>query len=144
TAWEPVLDVAPPPKAKGDVGLDRSLDQLPWLVHAYAWGGRAAQWDRAGNFLVRVADPFAIAHPVWSTRTGHSPWADVVISAQAFGQDPSMGYAAWWAALDPVAHSGVLVVNSRGSSELFSFGESEPLAKIGDASQWGLSQITSA
>jgi hypothetical protein len=143
--WAHFMGAAPPTKKPGDVGFDYGTEYAELQLRGYAWGARGASWDRVGNWLVRGYDRFSLERAIWSTATTRTPWPDMVTAAQVFGQDLGMGMASGWSAtFDPSGRAAVLVVNSRGTLELFLAEEGRSITPVEDAQRWGIAQISGA
>jgi hypothetical protein len=119
SAWRTFLGAPGPERAPGDLAFDFGTEDQTVQLRGYAWGGRGAAWDRAGSWLVRVANRFSVRHSVWSTAVSRSPWADARDAAEAFGSEPSHRISNEWSAmLDPVEEGGVLFVRTGTTTEL--------------------------
>jgi hypothetical protein len=143
--WARFMGAAPPNKKPGDVGFDYGTEHAELQLRGYAWGARGAAWDRVGSWVVRAYDRFSLERAIWSTVTTRTPWPDMVTAAQTFGQDLGMGMASSWsAALEPNGRGAVLLINSRGTLELFLAEEGRSITPIEDAQRWGIAQISGA
>jgi hypothetical protein len=120
SAWRTFLGAPGPERAPGDLGFDFGTEDKPVQLRAYAWGARGATWDRAGSWLVRVANRFTVRHALWSTAISRSAWADAADAAEAFGSEPSHRISNNWSMLqEPLEEGGVLSVQTGSSTELF-------------------------
>ncbi len=143
SGWLPFLGVPPPHKDAGDVGFDNASDNDA-KMRGYIWGARGASWDRVGRFLLRAQDPYDIGDGVWSTAASRSPWDDLVTAAQEFGVADAGTPSSWTTVLEPSAHAGLLLINARGTLELFVFEEGRTITRIDDVASSGLTQLAGA
>lgn len=141
--WASFFGVAPPAKKAEDVGLDYGLEHTQTKLRGYAWGTRGASWDRVGNWQVRAFDEWSLADAVWSTAVSRTPWADQISATQAFGLDPSAP-TAWSAAFEPSGRGAALLVNARGTMELYLLEENRTIVPVSGAAKNGLYQLSGA
>lgn len=140
SAWLPFAGVAPPPLPSGVVGLDQTVATATTELHAYAWGARGVDWQRAGTWLVRARDPFARSAPVWSTAPTLSPWPDVVSAAQAFGLETGGRPApSWGAALEPGGAAAILALSAATGREYFLLEAGRAIRRLPEAGALGVS-----
>jgi hypothetical protein len=143
--WAGFMGAGAPAKKKGDIGFDFGTEYSELQLRGYAWGARGADWNRVGNWVVRVYDRFELKDALWASAVTRTPWPDMVTAAQVFGQDLGMGMASGWSlTLEPSGRAGVLVINSRGTVELFLVEEGRSIIPIEDAAKWGLVSTSGA
>ncbi len=119
SAFRPFLGVPPPQRAEGELGFDFGTEDQTIQIRGYAWGARTAAWDRAGSWLVRVADRFAARRAIWSTAPSRTPWPDAEAAAEMFGSEPSHRVSSEWLPfLDPMGEGGVVVLRAGTRTEL--------------------------
>ena len=128
--WNPLAEVAPPPKAKSDLGYEIANEAELELFHAYVWGPPGDGWARDARLLLRVRDPFRVADAVWSTAPSPSLWSSAVLAADAFGRSPSGPPATWRLVTDPIKHAGLLLTSTKGVLELYSVQEGRPITAV--------------
>jgi hypothetical protein len=128
--WNPFYEIAAPKRAAGDVALDTGGESELDEFHAYAWGPKLSDWNQRGRFLVRAADPFRVLGAVWETAPTEPPWQSPELTADAFGLSSGGPPAAWRVLLDPRGRSGLLIVASRGTTELFLIEEGKPIFRL--------------
>ena len=139
TSWSSFQGMPAPQMAPTDVGLDYATASADLPIHVYAWGGRAADWTRAGQWIIRGSDPFAIRGGVWSTAATRSPWDDVVAAATAFGQNVhSSSSSSWTVATEPSGRGGVLFVTTSTGTDLYLFEAGRSIVKVGAAAGLGV------
>jgi hypothetical protein len=117
----PLLDQAPPSLADAFEGVDAGTEPYGVQLRIYAYGPRGGDWTRAGGLSIAFADRFATKAGVRRTAVARSPWPDVTTAADALGAEPSTNAAGLAAALDPSGNAGALLLNSRGTFDLFVF-----------------------
>jgi hypothetical protein len=118
SAFRPFLGVPAPNRAVDDLGFDFGTEDQTIQIRGYAWGARAVAWDRAGSWLVRVADRFSVRRGIWSTAPSRTPWPDAAAAAEMFGSEPSHRVSSEWLPfLDPVGEGGVVVIRAGTSTE---------------------------
>ncbi|HEX3596845.1 MAG TPA: hypothetical protein VHU80_17170 [Polyangiaceae bacterium] len=119
TAFRPFLGVPAPSRAADDLGLDFGTEDQTIQIRGYAWGARSAPWDRAGSWLLRVADRFSVRQAIWSTAASRTPWPDAEAAAEMFGSEPSHRISSeWMPFLDPMGEGGVVVLRAGTTTEL--------------------------
>jgi hypothetical protein len=119
SAFRPFLGVPAPLRGEGELGFDFGTEDQTLQIRGYAWGARGAAWDRAGSWLVRVADRFAARHSIWSTAPSRTPWPDAEAAAEMFGSEPSHRVSSEWLPfLDPMGEGGVIVLRAGTRTEL--------------------------
>jgi hypothetical protein len=119
SAFRPFLGVPAPARAPDDLGFDFGTEDQTIQIRGYAWGGRSAAWDRAGSWLVRVADRFSVRQGIWSTAASRTPWPDATAAAEMFGSEPTHRVSSEWLPfLDPVGDGGVVVLRAGTTTEL--------------------------
>ncbi len=139
--WNPLAEVAPPPKRRTELGIETSNEAELRLFHAYAHGPAGDGWARDARWLVRLRDPFRVADGVWSTAPTPSHWSSAVLSADAFGRSPSGPPSNWRIVTDPVKHAALLIVSLRGALELYLLEEGRTISRV--RSQGALGVISS-
>ncbi len=119
SAFRPFLGAPPPPRTPDDLGFDFGTEDQTIQLRGYAWGARGAAWDRAGSWLVRVADRFSVRQAIWSTAPSRTPWVDAEAAAEMFGSEPSHRVSSEWLPfLDPLGEGGVVVLRAGTTTEL--------------------------
>lgn len=144
TAWVNFLGHSPPGTRAGDVRFDYGTEYDTLQMRGYAWSARGADWDRAGHWLLRVADRFSVKGGVWSTAVSRSPWSDITAAAHAFGVETNGPATNWSAMLDPSGRAGVLLINTLGSVELYVFGQDRSIVRVSGAAAAGVSNLAGA
>lgn len=117
----PLLDLPPPVLGDNFEGVDAGTESYGVQLRVYAYGPRGADWTRSGALSISFADRFTTKPGVYRTAAARSPWPDALSSADALGAEPSTTAAGLAVALDPGGGMGALVLNSRGTLELFVF-----------------------
>lgn len=120
-ALSPFLEQGPPTLPEGFAGVDAGTEPYGVQLHVYAYGPRGGDWTRAGSLGISFADRFATKAGVRRSAPARSPWPDLVTAADALGAEPSTNAAGLSAALDPGGNAGGLLLNSRGTLDLFVF-----------------------
>jgi hypothetical protein len=120
-ALSPFLEQAPPSLPDGFEGVDAGTEPYGVQLRAYAYGPRGVDWTRGGSLSFAFADRFATRGGVRRTSAARSPWADASAAADALGAEPSTNAAGLSASLDPGGNAGALLLNSRGTLDLFLF-----------------------
>lgn len=138
--WHGFLGTPPPPRGKQDVGFDFGLEHTTTRVRGYVWGPRGASWDRVANLQFRAFDEMALTDAVWSTSTSRPPFVDAAAAAQSFGRDPNMPVS-WSASLDAEGRAGAVLINARGSLDLYLIEENRSPVVVPDVSRHGLYQL---
>ena len=145
TDWVPFGGVAPPVLGSQDVGLGYAGSPSDRRVHAYAWGGRWADWTRNGWWLVRGSDPFAWDDAVWSTAATRSPWSDIVGAARAFGHNvyghPSPN---WTLTLEPSGRGGVVFMSETTGIQAYLLEQGRSIQHVAQSSALGVSVAAGA
>jgi hypothetical protein len=142
--WLGFKGVAAPARKKTDLGFDLGTEYLATQMRAYAWGAKGADWERAGNFVVRAYDPYSVPSAVWSSATTRSPWGDSTQTGQVFGRDMNMP-AAWFPTLEPSGRAAAILLSARGTAELLLVEEGRAPVLAPDAAKWGLyNQVSGA
>ena len=140
-AWRPFSGDASTAASSRGRWIGSGLENLDVFLHAYLWGGRGADWRQAGQWLVRVADRFAVHHAVWSTRPTRSPWPDESTAATAFGKTTYGAVAASWrAAFDPGGRAAALVAGN----DLFLLEAGRSIVRVRDPATVGLTEAAGA
>lgn len=139
--WISFKGTAAPTKKPAELGFDLGTENLGAQVRGYVWGARGAAWDRVGNFLLRAYDPYALKNAVWSSATVRSPWNDAIGASQVFNRDYNQP-SAWSPVLEPSGRSAAMLVNARGTTELYLFEEGRGVVAVLDAAKWGLYQLS--
>jgi hypothetical protein len=144
TPWTPFVGAAPPTRAPEDVTLQHVLDVPESPLAVYAAGPRDGVWSNRGKWVVRVADPYELESPVWSTAVSPTPWADLVPAALAFGHNiygppnPTLSVA-----IDPEGNGGVLFMHvPTTGTEAYLLQANQVLRRIDDDGA-GLTSATS-
>ncbi len=132
TTWLPFRDAAPPPLATDEVGFDTGprYDSSPMRV--YAWGKHLADWQRAGQWLVRFDDPFDGSSEPKSSATTPSPWPDEASASDAFGLGARGAAWSWGAELDPGGQAALVQACRNGACELFGVAEGQSIVRFRD------------
>ncbi|MDF3067487.1 MAG: hypothetical protein K0R38_3088 [Polyangiaceae bacterium] len=117
----PFLEQAPPTLNDAWEGVDAGTEPQGVQLRLYAYGPRGGDWTRAGSLGFSFADRFATLGGVRRTALARSPWPDAATAADALGAEPSTNAAGLAAALDPGGSAGALLLNSRGTLDLFVF-----------------------
>jgi hypothetical protein len=128
--WDPIAEVAPPARARSDLGIETSNEADLRLLHAYAWGPPGDGWSREARWLVRVRDPYRVSDSVWSTAPSPVAWSSAVLTADAFGRSPSGPPASFRVVTDPVRHAGLLLVSIRGTVEIYLLEEGSRIVRV--------------
>jgi hypothetical protein len=115
------LEQPPPSLPDGFEGVDAGTEPYGVQLRVYAYGPRGADWTRAGSLSFAFADRFTTRGGVRRTSAARSPWADAAAAADALGAEPSSNAAGLAASLDPGGNAGALMLNSRGTLDLFLF-----------------------
>jgi hypothetical protein len=136
--WNPLAEVAPPPKGHGDLALETSNEAELRLFHAYAYGPTGDGWTRDARWLVRLRDPFRVSDGVWSTAPSPSAWSSAVLTADAFGRSPGGPPSTWRIVSDPVKHAALLLVSVRGAIELYLLEEGRTISRVKVPAQLGV------
>lgn len=119
TAFRPFLGVPAPLRAPDDLGFDFGTEDQTIQIRGYAWGARGVAWDRAGSWLVRVADRFSVRRGIWSTAPSRTPWPDAAAAAEMFGSEPTHRISSEWLPfLDPLGDGGIVLLRAGTSTEL--------------------------
>ncbi|HEX4337178.1 MAG TPA: hypothetical protein VH062_14770 [Polyangiaceae bacterium] len=119
SSFRPFLGVPPPERAPDDLGFDFGTEDQTIQIRGYAWGARSAAWDRAGSWLVRVADRFSVGRAIWSTAASRTPWPDAEAAAEMFGSEPSHRVSSEWLPfVDPLGEGGVVVLRAGTTTQL--------------------------
>jgi hypothetical protein len=106
---------------------------------SYVFGPSDRSWAPNSEWLVRVADRFAVSG-LWSTTPTRAPWPDVRSAAQLFGANRSNHHSAsWQLVLDPSERAGLLRATLTGSTELHFIEENSAITSIGSQSFGSLS-----
>jgi len=134
----PLLDQPPPALADTFDGVDAGTEAYGVQLRIYAYGPRGGDWTRAGGLSIAFADRFTTKGGVRRTAVGRSPWPDPTTAADALGAEPSTNATGLAAALDPGGKAGALVLNSRGSLDLFVFESGRVPLHIPNAGRLGL------
>jgi hypothetical protein len=117
----PLLDQPPPAMAENWQGVDAGTEPYGQQLRIYAYGPRGSDWTRSGALSIAFADRFVTKPGVYRTSAARSPWPDAISAADALGAEPSTNAAAIFGALDPGGSTGALLLNSRGTLDLFVF-----------------------
>lgn len=117
----PFLEQPPPALPDSFEGVDAGTETYGVQLRLYAYGPRGGDWTRAGSLSLAFVDRFITKNSVRRTSAARSPWPDAASAADALGAEPSTNAAGLAAALDPGGNAGALVLNSRGTLDLFVF-----------------------
>lgn len=142
TEWLSFFGLSPPKRARDDIGVEHGLEHTSTPLRAYAWGARGASWDRVGSWQFRGFDAMSLDGAVWSTAVSRPPFSDAVLAAQAFGRDPNMPVS-WNAALEAGGRAAGVLVNARGSMDLYLLEEGRAPIAVADVARAGLYQLNS-
>lgn len=134
----PLLDRPPPSLADNQQGVDAGTEPYGVQLRVYAYGPRGTDWTKTGSLSIAFADRFAVTPGVHVTATARSPWPDLTTAADALGAEPSTSAAGIATALDPSGTSGALLLNSRGTLELFVFEAGRVPQRIPNVGRLGL------
>lgn len=130
--WQAFRNVAPPPLAADEVGIDNGAPYDLISVRAYAWGKKGADWARLGHFMIRFDDRFDTLGGLRSTTISAAPWADETIAADAMGIG-SYPISIWGTHLDPSGRHALTTVCRGSSCSLFAASEGQPALHLRDA-----------
>ena len=128
--WNPLAEVAPPARAKNEIGIDTGNEAELRLFRAYAWGTSDDGWSRAARWTLRLRDPYRVTDAVWSTAASPAPWPRAELTQDAFGRSPTGPAATWRVVTDPVKHAGVLAVGAKGVIDLFALEEGHAIVHL--------------
>jgi len=117
----PFWEQPPPALPEGFEGVDAGTEPYGVQLRLYASGPRGGDWTRHGALSISFVDRFSTKGGVRRSGNGRSPWPDAGTAADALGAEPSSNAAGLAAALDPGGNSGALLLNSRGTLDLFVF-----------------------
>jgi hypothetical protein len=117
----PFLEQPPPPLPDSFEGVSAGTEPNGVQLRVYAYGPRGGDWTRAGSLSIAFADRFATKNGVKQSALARSPWPDAATAADALGAEPSTNSAGLAASLDPGGNAGALLLNSRGTLDLFVF-----------------------
>jgi len=117
----PFLDQPAPTLPDNFEGVDAGTELAGVQLRLYVYGPRGADWTKSGSLSIAFADRFATKQGVRVTANARSPWPDSTSAADAIGAEPSTNSAGLVAALDPSGTAGALLLNSRGTLDLFVF-----------------------
>ncbi len=134
----PLLDQAPPALNDGQQGVDAGTEPYGIQTRMYAYGPRGADWTKTGALSIAFADRFSVKAGVRVTAAGRSPWPDAASAAEALGAEPSTSSAGFAAGLDPSGSAGALLLNSRGSVDLFVFEAGRVPLRIANVGRYGM------
>lgn len=134
----PLLDQAPPPLTDGQHGVDAGTEPYGIQTRIYAYGPRGADWTKTGSLSIAFADRFSVRPGVRVTAAARSPWPDAASAADALGAEPSTSSAGFAGALDPSGSAGALLLNSRGTVELFVFEAGRVPLRIANVGRYGM------
>lgn len=135
----PLLDLAPPQLTAEQQGVDAGTEPYGVQTRVYAYGPRGGDWTKNGYLSIAFADRFSVRPGVRVTAPARSPWPDVASAADALGAEPSTTSAGLAASLDPSGTAGALLLNSRGSIDLFVFEAGRVPQRIANVARLGLS-----
>jgi hypothetical protein len=135
----PFLELPPPALASGYEGVDAGTEPYGVQTRIYAYGPHGGDWTKNGSLTIAFADRFSTNAGVHTTLAGRSPWPDPVAAADALGAEPSTNAAGLAASLDPSGSSGGLLLNSRGTLDLFLFEAGRVPTYIPSVSRLGVS-----
>jgi hypothetical protein len=141
TPFRSFLELSPPRRGPDAVGFDVAVEQDRVRLRGYAWGPRAASWDRLGRWQLFVADRFAIRGGAWLTAVSRGRWRDAIEAAGDFGHESGGAPAVWRAELEPSGRAGALRINVRGRSELHLFEEERGIVHVPEAGKMGLAAL---
>ncbi len=142
TPWLGFFGVAPPKRGRDALGVEHGLERTMAPLRAYAWGARGARWDRVGSWQFRGFDVMSVGGAVWSTAVSRPPFGDAVAAAQAFGRDPNAPVS-WTGALESSGRAGGVLVNARGTMDLYLLEAGRAVISVPDVSRAGLYQLNS-
>jgi hypothetical protein len=134
----PFLELEPPRLPENSDGVDAGTEAFGVQSRVYAFGPRGTDWTRTGSFTIAFADRFSVSGGARSTAPARSPWADALTAADALGAEPSTSAAGLFAALDASGSAGALLLNSRGSIDLFLFEAGRVPQRIANVGRQGL------
>jgi hypothetical protein len=134
----PLLDQAPPALSDGQQGVDAGTEPYGIQTRIYAYGPRGGDWTKTGSLSISFADRFSVKPGVRTTAAGRSPWPDATSAADALGAEPSTSSAGFAGALDPSGSAGALLLNSRGSIDLFVFESGRVPLRIANVGRYGM------
>ncbi len=117
----PLLDAAPPPLGENMLGVDAGTEPHGVQTRLYVVGPRGTDWTRTGSLRIAFADRYSVKPSVHVTANARSPWPDATSAADALGAEPSTSAVGMAAALDHAGNAGGLLLNSRGTLDLFLF-----------------------
>lgn len=119
TGWLPFRGSPAPTLGADELGFDASprYDSTPMRV--YAWGKRGADWQRAGQWLVRFDDAFDPSPTTRTTAPSPPPWADEAATSDALGLGSRGASWTFSAELDPSGKAALVSACRSGTCELF-------------------------
>lgn len=128
--WNPLAEIASPPRAAADASYDTGSELELRLFRSYAWGPGGDAWARGGRWLMRVRDPYRVSDSIWSSAVSGAPWPRAELTADAFGRSANGPPSTWRVLTDPVKHAGLVLVSSKGTVELYSLEEGRALTPL--------------
>jgi hypothetical protein len=134
----PFLEQAAPALPDNFEGVDAGTEPYGVQMRIYAYGPRGGDWTRTGSLSIAFADRFSAKPGVHVTANARSPWPDGTSAADALGAEPSTNAAGLAAALDPSGRSGAVLLNSRGTIDLFVFEAGRVPLHIANVGRFGL------
>jgi hypothetical protein len=134
----PLLDRAPPALSDSQQGVDAGTEPYGIQTRLYAYGPRGGDWTKVGSLSIAFADRFSVKPGVRATAAGRSPWPDVASAADALGAEPSTSSAGFAGALDASGTAGALLLNSRGTVDLFLFEAGRVPVRIANVGRYGM------
>ncbi|MEZ4226013.1 MAG: hypothetical protein R3B13_34010 [Polyangiaceae bacterium] len=142
TDWVEFFGVAPPKLGRDDLGFEHGLEYSSAPLRAYAWGARGASWDRVGTWVFRGFDAMSVQDAVWSTAPARPPFMDALAAAQALGMDPNQPVS-WQSVLESSGRAAGVLVNARGTMDLYLLEEGRAALTVPDVARAGLYQLSS-
>jgi hypothetical protein len=133
TGWLPFRGSPAPTLGPDELGFDASprYDSTPMRV--YAWGKRGADWQRAGQWLLRFDDAFDPSPTTHTTAPATPPWADEAATSDALGLGSRGASWTFSAELDPSGKAALVSACRSGTCELFGAVEGAPPARFRDS-----------
>ncbi len=131
STWAPFRDVAPPPLAKNELGVDKASHTVGGLsAHVYAWGAKGADWSRNGWWQIRFEDPFATETGVHASAPTRSPWSDALSAADAIGARQTGSYRRWEAKIDASGEAAIASVCLGSNCDHYAVSDGRPVLAL--------------
>jgi hypothetical protein len=134
SSWPAFHGVAPPRLGEDHLGVDKGTKRYdPVPAHVYVWGGKGADWTRAGWWLLRFDDRFATTDSVRSAAPTRSPWSDETAAAEAIGVRNRGNYWRWEVEMDPGGRGAIANLCAGSRCQPFSVSAGRPILPLSPA-----------